>query len=91
MEEPRLKLLNALYEYSGDVLNLNEEEWNDAKNLVKIFNYYMIDFANFLNNGRFTQYGSYWINPKLSKDLNGDWVFFTSEQLLEIYKKEKGL
>ena len=91
MERPRLKLLNHLYEYSGDGLNLEEEEWNDAKSLVKVFDYYMTDFANWLNNGRFTQYGSHWINPKLSKDLNGDWLFFTSQQLLEIYKKENEL
>jgi hypothetical protein len=52
---------------------------------------YAIEFADWLHNGRFNQYGSHWTNPKIPKDSKGDWVFFTSKQLLEIFKKEKQL
>ena len=79
-------------EYRNILINWIDEDYNReyvACEIVSESDKFAIDFAKWLNNGRFTQYGSYWINPKLSKDLNGDWVFFTSEKLLEIYKKEK--
>ncbi len=48
-----------------------------------------IEFADWLNNGRFSQYGNSWTNPKLPKNSKGDWVFFTSKQLYEIFKRER--
>ena len=59
--------------------------------LEKIVEDFAIGFAEWLNKDRFTQFGNSWINPNNNKDKNGDWVFYTSKQLLEIYKKEKGL
>lgn len=58
---------------------------------VKICEMYAIDFANWLNNGRFSQYGNSWIDPRKNKDKDGDWLFLSSKQLLEMFKKEKGL
>lgn len=52
---------------------------------------FAIGFGDWLNNGRFSQYGDSWIDPRKNKDKDGDWLFFSSKQLLEIYKKEKGL
>ena len=49
---------------------------------------FAIGFAEWLNNGRFSQYGGSWIDPRKNKDKNGNWLFFTSKQLLEIYKNE---
>ena len=65
------------------------EEVHD--NLVKIADDFAIGFAEWLNNGRFSQYGGSWIDPRKHKDKDGNWLFFTSKELLEIYKKEKGL
>jgi hypothetical protein len=48
-----------------------------------------IEFADWLNNGRFSQYGNQWTNPKLPKNSNVDWLFFTSKQLYEIFKRER--
>lgn len=48
-----------------------------------------IEFADWLNNGRFSQYGSQWTNPKLPKNSKGDWIFFTSKQLYELFKRER--
>jgi len=59
-----------------------------ANKLEKIADNNAIDFADWLNNGRFSQYGSYWTNPKLPKNSKGDWIFFTSKQLYEIFKQE---
>jgi hypothetical protein len=59
--------------------------------LEQIADEFAIGFAEWLNKGKFSQYGNSWINPKLPKNSKGDWVFFTSKELLEIYKKEKGL
>lgn len=62
-----------------------------SNDCVKIAEDFAIDFADWLNNGRFSQYGNSWVNPKKTKDKDGDWIFFSSKELLEIYKKEKGL
>ena len=48
-----------------------------------------IEFADWLNNGRFSQYGNKWINPKLPKNSKVDWIFFTSKQLYELFKRER--
>lgn len=48
-----------------------------------------IEFADWLNKGRFSQYGNQWTNPKLPKKSNDDWLFFTSQQLYEIFKRER--
>jgi hypothetical protein len=50
-----------------------------------------IAFADWLNNGRFSQYGDSWTNPRLPKDKDGDWVFFSSKQLYDIFKRERNL
>ena len=52
---------------------------------------FAIGFADWLNNGRFSQYGNSWTDPRKNKNKDGDWLFLSSKQLLEIYKKEKGL
>ena len=38
-------LLSLCYEYSGDDINLEEKEWNEAKHLVKIFDNYATQYA----------------------------------------------
>lgn len=48
-----------------------------------------IEFTDWLNNGRFSQYGNQWTNPKLPKNSKGDWIFFTSKQLYELFKRER--
>lgn len=48
-----------------------------------------IEFADWLNNGRYSQYGNVWINPKIPKNKQGGWQFYTSKELLEIFKKER--
>ena len=48
-----------------------------------------IEFVDWLNNGRFTQYGNQWTHPKLPKNSKGDWIFFTSKQLYELFKRER--
>lgn len=48
-----------------------------------------IGFGLFLNEGRFTQYGNVWLNPKQGTDDNGDWLFFKTSELYEIYLTTK--
>ena len=70
-------LLELCYEYSGDDINLEEKDWNEAKHLVKIFDNYACDFAYWLSND--------WL-------LDERWSKITEpKELLEIFKKEKGL
>jgi hypothetical protein len=70
---------------------------DDSGNLQKICfiedlaDKFTIEFAEWLKKGKFSQFGSSWTNPKLPKNSKGDWLFFTSKELLEIFKKEKGL
>lgn len=79
------------YVYTIEPL-LDSKEINESfDKIVKIADDFAIDFADWLNNGRFSQYGNSWVNPKKTKDKDGDWIFFSSKELLEIYKKEKGL
>jgi hypothetical protein len=49
---------------------------------------YAIEFADWLNKERFSPYGNQWTDNKLSKDPNGNWLFYTSKQLYEIFKKQ---
>ena len=72
--------------------DLGRNEIEETKEqCVEIAEGFAIDFAEWLNNGRFSQYGGSWIDPKKNKDKDGYWLFFTSKELLEIYKKEKQL
>ncbi len=50
-----------------------------------------IKFAEWLNKGKFYQYGNNWINPKERTDTEGFFIFYSSEELLQIFKKEKAL
>ncbi len=50
MEKKQSTLLSLCYEYSGDDINLEEKDWNEAKHLVKIFDNYACDFAYWLSN-----------------------------------------
>lgn len=58
---------------------------------MKLRDKHAIGFAEWLNNGRFSQFGDAWSNPRQTKDPLGNWLFYTSKQLLKMYKKEKGL
>jgi len=70
-------LLELCYEYSGDDINLEEKDWNEAKHLVKIFDNYACDFAYWLSND--------WLLDEM-------WSKITEpKELLEIFKKQKGL
>ena len=60
-------------------------------NLEYVVDNFAIGFADWLNNIRFSQYGNSWIDPRKNKNKDGDWLFFSSKQLLETYKKENGL
>ena len=58
-------------------LDLEKLDWNEAKHLVKIFDNYACDFAYWLSND--------WL-------LDERWSKITEpKELLEIFKKEKGL
>ena len=70
-------LLNLCYEYSEDEINLEEKEWYAAKHLVNIFDVYAIDFAEW--------YLDLWNRNDLAFENN------SPKQLLEIFKKYKGL
>ena len=45
MERKQSTLLSLCYEYSGDDINLEEKDWNEAKHLVKIFDNYATQYA----------------------------------------------
>lgn len=59
--------------------------------LTKEIDQKCIDFADFLNSGRYSMWGKSWIHPKKNKDKAGHWIFYTTKELLEIYKKENQL
>jgi len=70
-------LKELCYEYSEDDLDLEPTEWHAADCLVKIFDVYAIGFAE-------------WVDDKgLEVVLNQKPK--NTKELLEIYKKEKGL
>jgi hypothetical protein len=69
-------LKELCYEYSEDNLDLEPTEWHAADCLVKIFDVYAIEFAE-------------WIRVCKLKGRSYD--FDNIEELLTIYKKEKGL
>jgi hypothetical protein len=71
-----MTLKEKLYEYSGDPLDCNPVDQQDAQNLVKIADDYAVAFAKW-----------YYCKKLL---LTYSATKKTSE-LLEIYKKEKGL
>jgi hypothetical protein len=81
------KISNAL----KGVIFQNKTRDDYTAELTTIADEFAIGFAEWLNNGRFSQYGSSWVDPRKNKNENGDWLFFSSKQLLEIYKKEKEL
>ena len=69
--------------------DLGRNEIEETKEqCVEIAEEFAIDFAEWLENGKFSQYGNSWIDPRKHKDKDGNWLFFTSKKLLEIYKKE---
>jgi len=84
--ELKEKLFDAIFYNAWDF-----KPENVVPECEKITNEFAIDFADWLNNGRFSQYGDSWIDPRKNKDKDGGWLFFSSKQLLEIYKKQKGL
>ena len=70
-------LLELCYEYSGDDINLEEKDWNEAKHLAIIFDNYAIEFLN------------YYLHNKA----NSRYVFsnLSAEEALEKFKQENGL
>jgi hypothetical protein len=51
-------LLSLCYEYSGDDINLDEKDWHEAKHLVKIFDNYAIEFAEWYSSkDEYFEYG----------------------------------
>lgn len=66
-----------------------------AERLIEQFVFYQeeltIEFGNFLNNGRFTMWGNSWIDPKKNKDKDGHWIFYTTKDLYELFKRERDL
>jgi hypothetical protein len=72
-------------------LNQKQKNLELAQECEKIADEFAMGFGDWLNNGRFSQYGDSWIDPRKNKDKGGDWLFLSSKQLLETYKKEKGL
>lgn len=74
MENPKVKILEQLYEYSGDELNLKEEQWDDARCLMQIFDFHLSHFVIWLIKNK------YIVSEKTElKDIN---------KLLVIYKNE---
>jgi hypothetical protein len=84
-----MTLKEQCYEYSEDDLDLEPTEWHSANCLVKIFDVYAIEFAewvihNYPNKG--TNHEDKLLYSKKPSPLG-----WSIELLLEIYKKEKGL
>lgn len=77
-------LLELCYEYSGDDINLEEKDWNEAKHLVKIFDNYAIEFAEWVRKK------TYYENLTKEFIYNRN-VYKNEKELLEIFKKENKL
>lgn len=81
-QRKQLTLLILCYEYSGDDINLEEEDWKEARHLVKIFDNYAIEFVEWCNS---------LINRVGLLEWKSNWSRYNTTELLEIFKKEKGL
>ena len=82
MERKQSTLLSLCYEYSGDDINIEEKDWHEAKHLVKIFDNYAIEFNKWTHNLRDCKDNSIEYNQ---------WLNISDEELLRMFKKEKGL
>ena len=67
-----MSIKEKMYEYSEDDLNIPKEEWFAADCLVRIADYYAIEFAE-------------WCDLRYSVQIQD------YKELLEMFKKEKGL
>jgi hypothetical protein len=79
-------LKELCYEYSEDDLDLEPTEWHAADCLVKIFDVYAIGFAEWCKQEYDVEN-----TPFHNKWLNVDGEYVSTKELLETYKKEKGL
>jgi hypothetical protein len=70
-----------------------DDDEAQTKKIVEQFIFYQeeitIQFANFLNNGRFTMWGNSWVDPYNKKDKEGQWLFYTTKELYDIFKRER--
>lgn len=77
-------LKELCYEYSEDDLDLEPTEWHSANCLVKIFDVYAIEFAEWIRKETYYEH----LTKEFIYKRN---IYESEEELLEIFKKEKGL
>jgi hypothetical protein len=76
------KLRNELTGHLFD--EKSEVDVNIANRITEKFS---IDFADFINKGRFKMFGGSWIDPKNPGNEEIGWSFISSKELLELFKK----